>query len=111
MELCLGRGTLVLPVWKSSFFWNACTTSGVHWNSCVTDWVYLPKFQGLFVKGKARNSLFGTRPLEFDIVSLRVDFRPPRLPSSLVGFAQSPMGSVTPVIRRCLYVQFVSCYL
>ena len=29
MEACLARGTLILPVWKSSFFWNVCATDGV----------------------------------------------------------------------------------
>lgn len=57
MELCGAQGTLVLPLWKSAFSWNVCARDGVHWNSFVVDWVYLPKFQGLFVPGKARNSL------------------------------------------------------
>lgn len=92
MELCKARGTLVLPVWKSSFFWNACTLDGVHWSIFVIDWVYLPNFQGLFVQGKARNSLFGSRPLEFDVVALRLDFRRPRPPSCLMGFCTKKLG-------------------
>ena len=92
MEVCLARGTLILPLWKSSFFWNVCTTDGAHWSRFVIDWVYLPKFQGLFVKGKARNSLFGTRPLDFDVVALRVDFRRPRPPLCRQGFCTLPYG-------------------
>ena len=92
MELCGAQGTLVLPLWKSAFFWNVCARDGVHWNSFVVDWVYLPKFQGLFVPGKVRNSLFGSRPIDFDVVALRVNFRQPRPPSSLTGFCSMPDG-------------------
>ena len=79
MELFQAEGTLLIPVWTSSFFLNACTRDGVQWNNFVIDWLYLPKFQGLFVKGKVCNSLFGTRFLDFDVVALRVTFRRPGL--------------------------------
>ena len=61
-------GTLVPPLWKSAIFWNVSTRDGVHWNSFVVDWVLLPKFQGLFVPGKVRNSLFRTKPLVFGVI-------------------------------------------
>ena len=83
-------GTLVPPLWKSAIFWNVSTRDGVHWNSFVVDWVLLPKFQGLFVPGKARNSLFRSRPLFFGVIALRVYFRRPRPPSSLAGFCSTP---------------------
>ena len=54
--------------------------------------IVLPKFQGLFVPGKARNSLFGSRPIDFDVVALRVNVRRPRPPSSLAGFCSTPDG-------------------
>ena len=90
MEVCRAKGTLVLPLWKSSFLRNVCARDGVHWNSFIIDWVYLPKFQGLFVKGKARNSLFGTISLDFDVVALRVDFRRTMSSSRLAGFCTLP---------------------
>lgn len=68
MELCNARGTVILPLWKSSCFWTLFCSDGVHWNSFVIDWVFLPKFPGLFIRGKARNTLFGSRPLDFDVV-------------------------------------------
>ena len=92
LELCQARGTLIAPLWKSSFFWNSCSKDGVHWSSFVTDWMYLPKFQELFIKGKARNSLFGSRSLDFDVVALRIDFSRPRPPSSLRGYCTLPPG-------------------
>lgn len=62
----------------------------MHWNSFVVDWVLLLKFQGLFVPGKVRNSLFRTRPLFFGVIALRVYFRRPTPPSSLAGFCSTP---------------------
>ena len=83
-------GTFIPHLWKSAIFWNVSTRDGVHWNSFVVDWVLLPKFQGLFVPGKARNSLFRSRPLFFGVIALRVYFRRPRPPSSLAGFSSKP---------------------
>ena len=80
MELCKARGTVILPLWKSSCFWTLFCRDGVQWNSFVIDWVFLPKFPGLFTRGKARNSLFGSRPLDFDAIALRIDFAAPDLP-------------------------------
>ena len=37
----------MIPVWRSLFFWNACTRDGVHWNDFVIVWLYLPKFSGV----------------------------------------------------------------
>ena len=76
MEVCRAKGTLVLSLWKSSFFWNVCARDGVHWNSFVIDWVYL----------------FGTRSLDFGAVALRVDFRRPRSSSRPAGFCTLPCG-------------------
>ena len=73
-----------------SYFLECFTRDGVHWNSFVVDWVLLPKFQGLFVPGKARNSLFRSRPLFFGVTALRVYFRRPRPYSSLAGFCSTP---------------------
>ena len=95
MEVCLARGTLILPLWKSSFFWNVCTTDGVHWSRFVIDWVYLPKFQGLFVKGKARNSLLVPDPLILMLSLCESTFVVPGPLYVARGFALCLMESVT----------------
>ena len=82
-------GTLVPPLWKLAIFWNVSTTDRVHWNSFVVDWVQLPKFQGLYVSGKARNSIFRFRTLDFGVIALRVYSRRPRPLSSLAGFCST----------------------
>ena len=95
------------PLWKSAIFWNVSTSDGVHWNGFVVDWVLLPKFQGLFVPGKARNSLFKSRPLFFSVIALRVYFRRPRPPSSLAGFCSTPPDGKC---YLCLYTRVMRTF-
>ena len=100
-------GTLVPAVWKSAIFWNVSTRDRVHWTSFVVDWLQLPKFQGLFVPGKVRNSLFRFRTLDFGVIALRVYFRRPRPPSSLAGFCSTlPDGKC----YLCLYTRVLRTF-
>ena len=79
----------------------------MHWNSFDVDWVLLPKFQGLFVPGKARNSLFRSRPLFFGVIALPVYFRRPRPPSSLAGFCSTPPDGKC---YLCLYTRVMRTF-
>ena len=45
------------------------------WNTFVHGWVVFPKFKQLFVRGNAKNDLFGTRELSFIVVALRISFK------------------------------------
>lgn len=42
MRICKAKGTLVIPMWKSSHFWTLLCNDGIHWNSMVHDWCILP---------------------------------------------------------------------
>ena len=75
---CKAEGTLVIPVWKSSYFWLLLCEDGKHWNAFVRDCVILPKFKNLFIKVKAKNHLFGSKVLSFSVVALRLNFTQPR---------------------------------
>ena len=44
----------------------------------MRDWVILPKFKNLFIKGKVKNHLFGSKVLSFSVVVLRLNFKQPR---------------------------------
>ena len=93
IELCRAQRTLVLPLWNSAIFLNVCARDGVHWNSFVVDWVYFPGFICLSSKGyffQRRPVIFGSRPLNFGVIGLRVNFRRPRPPSSLARFCSTP---------------------
>ena len=43
-------------------------------NAFVRDWVILPKFKNLFIKGKAKNHVFGSKGLSFSVVALRLNW-------------------------------------
>ena len=67
-------GTLVVPLWRSAHFWPRLCFDGLHWSGFVHDWVILPDLPNLFVRGKAKNSIFGRGSLPFPSVALRIDF-------------------------------------
>ena len=91
MHYEVGTCAEILP---SSFVRNSRSKDGVHLSNFVIDWVYLPKFQGLFIAEKARNVLFGSKVLNFDVVALRIDFSHPRLPVPREGIAHCPLANV-----------------
>ena len=72
---CKAVGTPAIPMWKSSYFWLLLCEDGKHWNAFVRDWVTLPKFKNLFIKGKAKNHVFGSKDLSFSEVALRLNFK------------------------------------
>ena len=78
MRACKAVETLVIPLWKSSYFWLLLCDDGKHWNAFVHDWVILPKFGHLFIRGKAKNHVFGSKDLSFSVVALRLNFVQPR---------------------------------
>ena len=89
--MCKAEGTLVIPLWKSSYFWPLLCDDGRHWNTFVHDWVVLAKFKQLFVRDKSKNGLFGARELCFIVVALRISFKlPERI--SLSGFCTHDTG-------------------
>ena len=83
MRACKAVGTLVIPLWKSSYFWILLCDNGKHWNAFVHDWVILPKFGHLFIRGKAKNHVFGSKDLSFSVVARRLNFVQPRVQSVL----------------------------
>lgn len=89
---CKAVGILVIPVWKSSYFWLLLCEDGKHWNAFVRDWVILPKFKNLFIKDKAKNHLFGSKVLSFSVVNLRLNFKQPRR-QLFSGFCTADGGS------------------
>ena len=89
--MCKAEGTLVIPLWKSSYFWPLLCDDGKNLNIFVHDWVVLPKLKQLFVRGKAKNDLFEARELSFVVAALRTSFKlPERI--SLSGFCTDDSG-------------------
>ena len=65
-------------MWKSSYFGLLLCEDGRHWNDFVRDWVTLPEFKNLFIKGKAKNHVFGSKDLPLSVVAVRLNFKEPR---------------------------------
>ena len=72
MRDCKAVGTLIVPMWKSAQFWPLLCSDGVH--------------SEFFVKGRAKNTLFGTKAS-----AIRIDFADDSCLST-VGFCTSPKG-------------------
>lgn len=75
LRVCKAQGTLIVPKWKLAHFWPIICSDGIHFNSFVVDWAVLPDIPNLFIRGKAKNSIFGSRPLPFQVLALRIDFQ------------------------------------
>ena len=84
-------GTLIVPMWKSSYFWPLLCSDGVHFNSFEADWLYLSARPDLFVKGRAKIKLFGSKAFKSSCVALRLDFAG-NGHSVLRGFCTLPQG-------------------
>ena len=91
MRDCKALGTLIVPMWKSAQFWPLSCSDGVHLNSFVKDCLFLPNIPDLFVKGRAQNTLFGTKALKSRNLAIRIYFADDSCPST-VGFCTSPKG-------------------
>lgn len=91
MRECKAVGTLIVPMWKFYYFCSLLCNDGVHLNSFVKHWLCPPKRPDLFVAGRAKNKLFGTKAFKSPYLALRIDFlQPERL--FPVGFCTSPLG-------------------
>ena len=99
LRSCKAEGTLVIPLWKSSYFWVLLCNDGRHWNKFVHEWVTLPRFKQLFARDKAQNNLFGARDLSFTVVALRISFTLPER-KFLSGFCTVDGGSC-PTCHGC----------
>ena len=74
MRDCRAVGTLVVPMWKSAYYWTLLCNDGVHLNFFVKDWLLLPDRPDIFVMGRSKNRLFGTKAFKSRCLALRNDF-------------------------------------
>ena len=85
LKACRAAGTLIVPLWRSARFWPLICDDGVHFSNFVNDWYVLPHIPNLFIKGKAKNCIFGNGQLKFIMLALRIHFSVP-LRSAVRGF-------------------------
>ena len=74
LKLCKGEESIVVPVWKSSYFWTVLSQDGRYWSPFVHDWLLLSDHKCLFVRGKVKNRLSGAKNLCFKVAALRDKF-------------------------------------
>ena len=74
MRDCKAVGSLIVPMWKSAYFWPLLCNDGVRLNFFAKDWLFLPNKPDLFIKGKAKNKLFGTKAFKSRCLALRINF-------------------------------------
>ena len=65
LNVCNAAGTLVVRLWRSAYYWPPSRFDGLHSSGFIHDWVILPDLPNLFVRGKAKNSIFdrGSLPI------------------------------------------------
>ena len=98
LKLCKASGTVVVPLWRSVHFWTIICDDGVHFSNFVHGWLILPHIPNLFIRGKAKNYIFGNGLLKFAMLALRVDFSiPPRVDK--VGFCAA-FSETCPVCNK-----------
>ena len=61
LSVCIATGTLVVPIWRSAYFWPRLCFDGLHGNGFVHDWVMLPDLPNLF-EGFNLRSQFSSIP-------------------------------------------------
>ena len=61
---CMAAGTLIVPMWKSAQFWPLLCNDSVHLNRFVREWLFLSRRSDLFLKGRAKKTLFGNKALK-----------------------------------------------
>ena len=71
-------GSLLLPVWPSSWWWRRLCPDGRHFGAFVTDWLELPR-KSLFVVGEG-DGLWNKRVPRARMVVVRLDGRLIRTP-------------------------------
>ena len=74
MKNCRAVGTLVAPMWRSAPFWPIICPDGSSFADFVVDWVVLPNTADCFLPGVQEKSIFGSGPLSFDVLTLRLVF-------------------------------------
>ena len=80
LKICKAVGTLIVPLWRSAHFWPIICADGAHFCNFVHNWCILPHIPNLFIRGKAKNCIFGNGQLNFIMLALRIDCSvPPRV--------------------------------
>ena len=71
--VCKARGTLVVPLWRSAFFWPMLLGS---FKAYIRDTLTV-KAAKVLVQGRNKNSLLGSAELSSDVLAIYIDCSSP----------------------------------
>ena len=80
-----------------AYFGPLQCSDGAHFNFFVRDWLFLSlcfNKSNLFIKGKAKNKLFGTKAFKSRCLALRIDFAGNNFRSSLRSVFVPPLMAI-----------------
>ena len=73
LQRCICKGTLVVPEWKSSFFWPLLINNG-RYISQIKSFIYLPRGKNAYVASRIPGGLFGVKDPNFNMLAMFIDF-------------------------------------
>ena len=97
MSDCKAVGSFIVTMWKSAYFPPLLCGDDAHFNFFVRDWLFLSlcfNKSNLFIKGKAKNKLFGTKAFKSRCLALRIDFAGNNFRSSLRSVFVPPLMAI-----------------
>ena len=71
---CKAVGSLIVHMWKSTYFRPLLCSDNVHLNFFEREWLFLSNESDLFTRGKVMDKLLGTKALELRCFALRIVF-------------------------------------
>ena len=71
MSLLSGHGTLIIPEWKSAWWWPMLFGRDSN-KAIVKNWIYLPRVEGLFEEGTCQWNWFGGEAPRSEVLAVRL---------------------------------------
>ena len=87
MENCKAKGILVLPEWRSAYFWPLLCANDREVKPFILDWMYLPTEKCFYTPCKNGIGIFGTEDLKFNMLALYVNFNNDQGQSNVSDFS------------------------
>ena len=73
VRVCSAMGTLVVPYWPSAPFWPLLFSENRESRLLISRVVKIDNPEGVFVQGRNRNSIFGTKKFQSPVLCVRLN--------------------------------------
>lgn len=71
--LCKATGTMIVPKWKSAQFWPLLFDENSFCSNFVAEILEFDNSQPIFVQGRNKNSLFGSKKFRSNVLAIRFE--------------------------------------